>query len=71
MRQDAFDTRVNSGLAAAFAPASLSDTIDQIMAGQQARADRMATQAATARIEDASVKMARYRAALDAQGMWF
>ena len=71
MRQDAFDTQVNSGLATAFAPASLSDTIDQIMAGQQARADRMATQAATARIEDASVKMARYRAALDAQDMWF
>jgi hypothetical protein len=38
------------------------------VAGQQAHADRAAAQAAMAKIEDASVKMARYRAALDAGG---
>jgi len=53
--------QVNTWLAAAFAPARLSDTIDQIVAGQQAHADRAAAQAAMAKIEDASVKMARYR----------
>jgi hypothetical protein len=68
LRQDAFDAQVNTWLAAAFAPARLSDTIDQIVAGQQAHADRAAAQAAMAKIEDASVKMARYRAALDADG---
>lgn len=44
------------------------DTIDQIMAGQQAHAGRAAAQAAIARIDEASVKMGRYRAALDAGG---
>jgi site-specific DNA recombinase len=68
LRQDAFDTAVNTWLATAFAPARLSDTIDQIMAGQLVRADSTAAQAAMARIEDASVKMARYRATLDAGG---
>ncbi|HEY6315875.1 MAG TPA: recombinase family protein [Streptosporangiaceae bacterium] len=68
LRQDAFGAQVNTWLATAFAPARLSDTIDQIMAGQQAHADRPAAQAATARIEEAGVKMARYRAALDAGG---
>jgi site-specific DNA recombinase len=68
LRQDAFDAAVNTWLATAFAPARLSDTIDQIMTGQLVRADSTAAQAAMARIEDASVKMARYRAALDAGG---
>jgi hypothetical protein len=66
--RDAFDAQVNTWLATAFAPAHLSNTIDQIMAGQQVHADRTAAQAATAKIEDASVKMARYRAALDVGG---
>jgi site-specific DNA recombinase len=68
LRQDAFDTAVNTWLATAFAPARLCNTIDQIMAGQLVHADTTAAQAAMARIEDASVKMARYRAALDAGG---
>jgi hypothetical protein len=68
LRQDAFDAQVNTWLATAFAPAHLSNPIDQIMAGQEVHADRTAAQAATAKIEDASVKMARYRAALDAGG---
>jgi site-specific DNA recombinase len=68
LRQDAFGAQVNSWLATAFAPARLSSTIDQIMAGQQAHADRPAAQAAVARIEEASIKMGRYRAALDAGG---
>jgi hypothetical protein len=44
LRQDAFDAQVNTWLAATFAPARLSDTIDQIVAGQQAHADRAAAQ---------------------------
>ena len=40
LRQDAFDAQVNTWLATAFAPARLSNTIDQIMAGQQVHADR-------------------------------
>jgi hypothetical protein len=43
-------------------------TIDQIMAGQQGQTDHAAVQAATTRIEDATGKMANYRAALDAGG---
>ena len=38
------------------------------MAGQQDVTDSAAAEAATAQIEDANVKMARYRAALDAGG---
>jgi len=38
------------------------------MAGQQAETDHAAAHAAIARIEDATAKMARYRAALDAEG---
>ncbi len=63
LREDAFDAQVNDWLATVFAPASLTGTIDQIMAGQQAHTDHVATEAATARIEDATSKMARYRAA--------
>jgi hypothetical protein len=64
----AFDARVNQWLATLFSPACVTDTIDQIMAGQQAQTDHAAVQAATARIKDATGKMARYRAALDAGG---
>ena len=38
------------------------------MAGQHGQTDHAAVQAATARIEEAAAKMARYRAALDAGG---
>jgi len=68
LRQDAFDAQVNDWLATVFAPARLAATIDQIMAGQQTDTDHAAAEAAGARIEDASLKMARYRAALDAGG---
>ena len=68
LRQDAFDVQVSRWLATVFAPAHLAGTIDQIMAGQQAETDHTAGQAALARIEDATAKMARYRAALDAGG---
>ena len=68
LRQDAFGAQVNAWLATAFAPVRLSDTVDQIMAGQHAHTDRPAAQAAMARIEEASIKMGRYRAALDAGG---
>lgn len=68
LRQDAFDAQVNEWLAAVFAPASLAGTIDQIMVGQKAPTTSVAAEVATARIEDASVKMARYRSALDAGG---
>src|SRR5579875_2988367 len=37
LRQDAFDAQVNDWLAAVFAPARLTGTIDQIMAGQAGR----------------------------------
>jgi site-specific DNA recombinase len=66
LRQDAFDVQVNQWLATVFAPANLVGAIDQIMAGQQADTDPAAKHAALARIEDATGKMARYRAALDA-----
>lgn len=55
LRQDAFHAEVNTWLATAFAPARSSDTIDQNMAGQQVHVDRTAAQAATAKIEDATV----------------
>ncbi len=68
LRQDAFDVKVNQWLATVFAPAHLTGTIDQIMCGQQAETDHAAGQTALARIEDATSKMARYRAVLDAGG---
>src|SRR5207248_1777946 len=46
----------------------LRGTIDQMIAAQQATGDHAAAQAATDKIADASLKMARYRAALDAGG---
>ena len=43
--QDAFDARVNQWLAGVFAPARLTATIDEIMAGQQAQTNHAAVQA--------------------------
>ena len=68
LRQDAFAAQVNDWLAIVFAPGHLPGTIDQMMAGQQAEGDTIAAEAATAKIADANLKMARYRAALDAGG---
>jgi site-specific DNA recombinase len=68
LRQDAFEAEVNAWLARVFAPCRLRDTIDQMMAGQPAATDTAAAEAATARIADANLKLARYRAALDAGG---
>jgi len=51
-----------------FAPGRLNDTIDQMITAQQATGDEAAAEAATARIADANLKLAHYRAALDAGG---
>ena len=51
-----------------FAPHRLHDTLDQLMAGQQGDTDNASAQAAEAQIHDASLKMACYRAAIDAGG---
>jgi site-specific DNA recombinase len=68
LRQDTFETEVNHWLASAFAPGCLNETIEQMMAGQQAATDNTAAEAATTKIADANLKLARYRAALDAGG---
>ncbi len=69
LRQDAFEADVNGWLTTpVFAPHRLCDTIDQMIAGQQATGDEAAAEAAAARIADANLKMTRYRAALDAGG---
>jgi site-specific DNA recombinase len=68
LRQDAFEADVDGWLTTVFAPHRLCDTIDQMMADQHAAAADAAAEAATAQIADASLKMARYRAALDAGG---
>jgi site-specific DNA recombinase len=68
LRQDAFEADVNGWLTTVFAPHRLRDTIDQMIAGQQATGDEAAAEAAAARIADANLKMTRYRAALDAGG---
>ena len=68
LRQDAFEADVNAWLTTVFTPSRLVGTIDQMMAGQHAEGDHAAAEAATARIADANLKMASYRAALDAGG---
>jgi DNA invertase Pin-like site-specific DNA recombinase len=68
LRQDTFETDVHRWLATVFAPGRLNQTIDQMMAGQQATTDNTAAEAATTKIADANLKLARYRAALDAGG---
>jgi site-specific DNA recombinase len=68
LRQDAFDAQINGWLATVFAPGRVEATIDQMTAAQEASADPAAAEAATARIAEANLKMARYRAALDAGG---
>jgi uncharacterized protein YhaN len=68
LRQDAFEAEVNNWITTVFAPHHLHDTVDQMMAGQQDSADNAAAEAATAKIADANLKMARYRAALDVGG---
>jgi hypothetical protein len=51
-----------------FARRHLRETVDQMVAGQHDVTDNAAAEAANAQIEDANLKMARYRAALDAGG---
>jgi site-specific DNA recombinase len=68
LRQDTFEADVNRWLTSAFAPGRLNETIDQMMAGQQTATDNAAAEAATTKIADANLKLARYRAALDAGG---
>jgi site-specific DNA recombinase len=68
LRQDTFDTDVHHWLASLFTPDRLNQTIDQMMAGQQTATDNAAAEAATTTIADANLKLARYRAALDAGG---
>jgi site-specific DNA recombinase len=68
LRQDAFEAEVNGWLATVFAPARLPETIDRMMAGQHDATGTADAEAARAQIEDANLKMARYRAALDVDG---
>jgi site-specific DNA recombinase len=68
LRQDTFDTDVHRWLASLFTPERLHQTIDQMMAGQQTATDNAAAEAATTKIANANLKLARYRAALDAGG---
>ena len=68
LRQDAFEAEVSGWLSTVFAPTRLPETIDRMMAGQHDATDTAAAEAARAQIEDANLKMARYRAALDADG---
>jgi hypothetical protein len=66
--QDAFEQQVDSWLAAVFAPANLQATIDQMAAAQDSATDNALAEAARAKIESANVKLARYRAVIDAGG---
>jgi site-specific DNA recombinase len=68
LREDAFGADVHSWLARLFAPGQLPSTIDLITAAQHDATDEIAAEAARARIADASQKMARYRAVIDAGG---
>src|SRR5262249_1522049 len=67
-RQDSFEADVHRWLAGLFTPDHLTQTIDQMMAGQHAATDTTAAEAAATKIADANLKLARYRAALDAGG---
>jgi len=64
LRQDTFETDVHRWLASLFIPDHLNHTIDQMMAGQHAATDTTAADAATTKIADANLTLARYRAAL-------
>jgi site-specific DNA recombinase len=68
LREDAFEADVNGWLTTMFAPHRLRGTIDQMISAQQVTGDQAAAQTATDKIADASRKMARYRATLDAGG---
>jgi hypothetical protein len=69
LREDAFEAEVNGWLTSVFAPHRLRDTIDQMMGDQQATGDQVAAaRVAEDKIADANLKMARYRAAIDAGG---
>ena len=68
LREDAFEADVNGWLTTVFAPHRLHHTVDQMITAQQATGDQAVVQAATDKIADANLKMARYRAALDACG---
>jgi DNA invertase Pin-like site-specific DNA recombinase len=68
LREDAFSADINDWLSGLFGPGRLHQTIDLIMAAQDSAADDIAAQAAKAKIADASQKMTRYRATIDAGG---
>ncbi len=66
LREDAFGTDVHDWLSGLFAPGQLQHTIDLITAAQDNQVDDFAANVARARIADASQKMTRYRAVIDA-----
>jgi site-specific DNA recombinase len=68
LREDAFDAEVTGWLAAALAPGRLEETIDHMTAAQAVAEDTTQAEAAKAKIADANLKMARYKAALEVGG---
>jgi Recombinase len=68
VREDAFDAQVNSWIAGLFDPSHIHETIDLITAAQDNETDDSAADAAKAAIADANERIARYKAAIDANG---
>jgi site-specific DNA recombinase len=68
VREDSFDTQVNGWIASLFDPAHVNETIDLMMAAQDSATDDVAAEVARAKIADASQRMSRYKAAIDAGG---
>jgi site-specific DNA recombinase len=68
LRQDAFDTQITTWLATVFDPDHLEHTIDLMLTGHQQSYDTTAAELARAKIADATTKLARYRATIDAGG---
>jgi site-specific DNA recombinase len=68
LREDAFDAEVTGWLTTALAPGRLDETIDHMTAAQAAAEDTTQAEAAKAKMADANLKMARYKAALEVGG---